>query len=270
MILGEIYISPLSSLTFDKIIHPFDGCVSYCQKFVNGDTDMKLRFTSNVNLEFYYQVSPVVKTNLGYFSFGQIQSSQNVDGLWVYSTSIGLPDEASYAPLGIYQFDLQVKIGTQQITFLRTYFELISQQEADDRTILLEATNVIDDYFVSFSEDEICKWRIEGGLLQSEFTSQLIQNSFRDQRIRSHQLSQKPYTTKILTIGDTLGVPIWAGEKLNHFLSLTDVFISYKGEDRVRIVRVDSEVPALTQISDYYPLYVFKCRVEEQIEPNIL
>ena len=258
MTLGEIYISPFSGLTFDKIIYPFEELVCYKQKFALSDSDMFLRFTS----DWAYNFRLLLLNKYG--SILHVSNSENlgiIDMLHSYRIPISIDSDC-----GIYRLELQVQYGADWITFLSTCVEFISDEEAINTTILFEATNKMDDWFIPFVEGDIAKWRITGGFPKNGFESAIIQNSFRDQRIRSHQLSQKPYTLKTLVLGDCFGVPIWAGEKLNHFLSLSDVRITYREEKKARIVRSEGEAPAMTEIADYYPLYIFKCKIEEQIE----
>ncbi|MCL1933048.1 MAG: hypothetical protein FWF53_04445 [Candidatus Azobacteroides sp.] len=258
MVLGEIYISPFSSLTFDKITHPFEECVGYIQKFALSDSGMFLRFTSDSAHDFRLRLSDE------YGSILSVSDSENlgtIDRLHSYRIPVPIAPDC-----GIYGLELQVRYGADRITFLKTCVEFISDEEAMNTTILFEATNKFDDWFIPFGEGDVAEWRITGGLPKNGFESAVIQNSFRDQRIRSHQLSQKPYTLKTLVLGDCFGVPIWAGEKLNFFLSLSDVRITYREEKKARIVRSEGEAPAMTGIADYYPLYIFKCRIEEQIE----
>lgn len=280
MILGEIYISPLSSLTFDKIHHPFEKCTKYIQKFTLRDSYMYLRFTSNIDMGFRlviypssFQQMPGNPYDIPYIMNAQ-KDNEPIDDLWSYRILLNLvwngsgnPPQYTIDKLGLYRVELQVKYGEDWYAFLCTCIEFISEEEAAEKTVLMEAKNRVDDWFVKFTQGDVVKWRINGGMLKQNFESRILQNSFRDQRTRQHQLSQRPYTTKLLTIGGTDGVPVWAGEKLNHFLSLTDISMTYKEETKARIVRSDGDIPASTQIADYYPLYVFKCRVEEQIDP---
>ena len=258
MILGEIYISPFSSLTFDTAPPTFMEDVKYLQKFAVNESGMKLRFTSNRNLDFRILVH-----NSKYELISD--TTEVFTHIDLYSYLINIP---ILTEVGVYKIELQILFEGVWFSFLTTCVECISEDEAEDTTILFEAWDKKDNWCIKFySENQRAKWRISGGLLIHEFESLASQNTFRDQRIRLHQLSQKPYLQKVITLGDTLGVPVWACEKLNFFLSLSNVYIRSRNEmSKTRIVRVEGETPSMILIDRYYPLFVIKCKIEEQIE----
>lgn len=61
------------------------------------------------------------------------------------------------------------------------------------------------------------------------------------------------YTQKTMTIGNSLGCPVWFAEKLNLLLCSTYFYI-----DGIRYVRVDSSVPEMNILVEGIRSYVFK------------
>jgi len=101
-------------------------------------------------------------------------------------------------------------------------------------------------------------FRAEGGFKLEEYGFNVENEQFRNEAQELTNLYSIPYTKKTLTVGDNLGVPVWAGRLLNAAFSLSTVMV-----DDVKYTRSESAAPTLKKIRDDYPLFSFTIDLEE-------
>lgn len=95
-------------------------------------------------------------------------------------------------------------------------------------------------------------FRVPGGFKDSGWQFGVENEQFTTQRQDLVELYAYDYVSKQLTIGGTLGVPVWYGEMLNRLLTCSYVYVN--GE---RYVRSDSEVPSINILVDGLDSFVF-------------
>ena len=137
---------------------------------------------------------------------------------------------------------------------------IVSSNERDfDYSVKISYSHNRGDVFLNtlFADGQEFMLRVEGGF-KSEFHTQNIENEqFRNEMQEITNLYSIPYEKKTLTIGDSLGVPVWVGRLLNSAFSLSTVKI-----DDVEYVRSESSVPTLGKIKDDYPLFNYTIDLE--------
>lgn len=95
-------------------------------------------------------------------------------------------------------------------------------------------------------------FRVPGGFKDSGWQFGVENEQFATQRQDLVELYAYDYVAKQLTIGGTLGVPVWYGEMLNRLLTCSYVYVN--GE---RYVRSDSETPSMNILVDGLDSFVF-------------
>jgi hypothetical protein len=236
--------SKFSSLSFrDDWQAFFDTESCYIQKFATGE-QIRIQFTSEASTftAKYFNENETSTT----IPVNQIFT---LDGKFIYETAFSIQTP------GIYRFEL-----TSGLTDPIGAYFLIRKPEDLKHTILASYTHRKNDFDTIFI-NKTFNFRIEGGIYPGE-TKQAIENEiFRDQRFSPVQLSAIPYEVRALVIGSTEGVPQWAGNKINHILSLSNVTI-----DGIETVRNESSVPELISLGEKNPLYVHKVSIEQPDE----
>lgn len=127
-------------------------------------------------------------------------------------------------------------------------------------SVLFTYTNYRDDFDTVF--DTEIDYRVEAVWLPADAAFLVNAENFRDQNGIAHQLSARPYETRILTIGggiNAFGVPNWVARKVNNIFSCSSVYID--GEE---YVRSDGATPERIDIATDYPLFMYKITVEPQ------
>ncbi|MBB4036546.1 hypothetical protein GGR21_002452 [Dysgonomonas hofstadii] len=183
--------------------------------------------------------------------------------------SIPLTEFAPFDNYRSYYFEItDLDTGTYKVDIINTYQEVISssvfcvmEKECLYDTILLKYTNREDKFDTQFLDGDggnyFFEFRIRGGFLFKEMTFNVSNNTFRDQGYSLTQLDAYPYESRILTIGDNSGVPIWIARKLNLMFSLS--YITING---LEYVRADGTEVEVNELAGYYPGYIFKLEVE--------
>lgn len=127
-------------------------------------------------------------------------------------------------------------------------------------TVLFEVSNDEDEYNTIFADGRVFHFRTEGVWMPGDVSFQSDSQEFRDQNGAFHQLSSRPYETRVLTIGggiSTVGVPNWVGRKVNQFLACSSLTV-----DGVGYVRAEGTTVERTDISDYWPQFLYKVTLE--------
>lgn len=126
-------------------------------------------------------------------------------------------------------------------------------------SVLLRVTNDTDVLGTIFNGQSF-SYRVEGVWMPGDVSFQSDSQEFRDQNGAFHQLSSQPYETRVLTIGggiSTVGVPNWVGRKVNQFLACSSLTV-----DGVGYVRAEGTTVERTDISDYWPQFLYKVTLE--------
>ena len=134
-------------------------------------------------------------------------------------------------------------------------------EELED-TILINYTHRKNEYDTRFVNDDGTykrfNFRIDGGIHPADKAQAIDNEIFRDQRFAPFQTAAEGYEISTLTIGTKRGVPQWVGNRINHIFKCSDVLV-----DDIETVRNEGSIPELAQVGAYYPLYVFKLKVEQ-------
>jgi hypothetical protein len=256
--------SKFSSLVFlekEQWKAPFDGDVCHVQKFAT-DEEIRLQFVSDTRLlkagytDAQGHDTPVAVRVL-YAAEGRYLSeilfSVSTPGEYEFH----LTGEQFYDPEPFAAGDPAVLCGNVYIT----RFAVMPCCELCD-TVLLSYThrrNAYDAQFVDANgANKYFNFRIEGGIYPGNKVQALDNEVFRDQRFTPHQTAAEAYEVATLIIGTPKGVPQWAGNRVNNVFKLSDVYV-----DGVKTSRNEGSVPEITQLKPYYPLYVFKLKIEQ-------
>lgn len=241
----SIVISQFSSLRFtkDKVL-PFYDKAQYVQRFAIGE-DMRIQFTADSDDPFTakYTNQAGIDTNVPVKNIYQ-------DGeLKILEVFFNIPQS------GIYTFS----ILNGYITVVSAPVCIQAIEDLED-TFLLEYTHRKNDYNTIF-EDKTFRVRFEGGIRPEDISQALDNNMFRDQRGNPLQTAAIGHQVKILTIGNTNGLPQWVADKVNNIFNCSNVTL-----DGISIVRNESSVPELVKLNDYYPMFVHRLNVEQTDE----
>lgn len=96
-------------------------------------------------------------------------------------------------------------------------------------------------------------FRIPGGFKDDDWSFGVDNEQYSTSENDTIDIYSYEYTHKTLTIGNSLGCPVWFGEKLNLLLCSTYFYVDGK-----RYVRVDSSVPEMNILIEGLRSYVFK------------
>jgi hypothetical protein len=241
---------------------PHDRDVCYIQKFATGE-EIRIQFTS-----------PVTGFRAGYMDRNGNDTAVDVDLLYTDAGrhlfecvfSVDVKGEYTFYVTGSSFFDPSTFAGSGYTEVCgNVYAARFSVKPPDELhdTVLISYTHRRNEYDTEFTQRAF-NFRVEGGIYPGDKTQALDNEVFRDQRFTAHQIAAETYEVSVLTIGTNRGVPQWVGNKINSIFKLSDVFV-----DGVKTVRNESSVPELIQMGTYYPLYVFKLKVEQSDEETV-
>ena len=135
-------------------------------------------------------------------------------------------------------------------------------------TILINYTHRKNEYDARFVNGDGSarrfNFRIDGGIYPGDKAQALDNEIFRDQRFSPFQTAAEAYEVLTLTIGTARGIPQWVGNRLNHIFKCSDILI-----DGVATTRNEASTVELIQLGSYYPLYVFKLKIEQSDEEGV-
>jgi hypothetical protein len=236
--------SKFSSLSFrDDWQAFFDTESCYIQKFAVGE-QIRIQFTSEASA-----------FTAKYFNENETPTAVPVNQIFTLDGKFIYEAVFSIQTPGIYRFELTSGPADP----IGAYFS-IKKPEDLKHTILVSYTHRKNEFDAIFI-NKTFNFRIEGGIYPGEIKQAIENEIFRDQRFSPVQLSAIPYEVRTLVIGSTEGVPQWAGNKINHILSLSNVTI-----DGIETVRNESSVPELISLGEKNPLYVHKVSIEQPDE----
>jgi hypothetical protein len=250
-----IKISKFSSIAFQAQQYSyFDEPACYIQKFSRWDSlRIQFSFTDRTSLPVIRQFVLVFKLN------GEVKYSVQSE-IAYQSDNEDVTSIISEFKLNLSRLDenlYDVEIQNESTIIRQTKIQILLPRELAD-TVLIECTNYINDFDTIFTGRSF-SFRVEGGIYQGEIEQNIKNETFRDQRYKSYQLSAIPYQTKTLTIGTCDGVPQWVGNKINWIFSVSNVYVN-----SIATTRSEDSVPELNELGQYYPLYVFKLNVEQE------
>jgi hypothetical protein len=233
--------SKFSSLSFRKDWQtPFDTESCYVQKFAAGE-EIRIQFTSSdTGWEAKYINENEVETPV------TVTTLRNIEGVALYETvfTVNTP--------GLYRFELTSGLADPA----EAYF-CIKPIEELEGTVLISCTHRKNDFDTVFDGRRF-NFRVEGGIYPGEKTQHVENETFRDQRFTAHQTSAAAYEVSVLTTGSPIGIPQWAGNKVNWIFCLSDVEI-----DGIKSVRNESSTAELISTGALNPLYVHKISIEQ-------
>ena len=96
-------------------------------------------------------------------------------------------------------------------------------------------------------------FRIPGGFKDDDWTFGVDNEQYATADNDVIDIYSTEYTQKTMTIGNSLGCPVWFAEKLNLLLCSTYFYV-----DGIRYARVDSSVPEMNILVEGIRSYVFK------------
>ena len=240
-----IRVSNLCSLNFTRNASALEGESGYIQRFFISDDVLIQLFSDSPNT-----IKGIL--NGAEYPFTVTQIGDGLDAVYFHELHLSSDKWAA----GCYT--LIIKSG--DIIFGESDPFIVSSNEQDfEFSVKITYTHNEGDVFLKtlFSNNQEFSIRLEGGF-KSEFTTQNLENEqFRNEMQEITNLYSIPYERKTLTIGDSLGVPIWVGKLLNAAFSLSTVRV-----DGVEYVRSDSSVPSLNKIKDNYPLFNYTIGLE--------
>lgn len=128
-------------------------------------------------------------------------------------------------------------------------FRVDSSDELLERTILFRYSNrdnnSFDNIFWIDDEQQFFYFRIEGGFKPEGYMPQVSNEQYRNQRQEIIELYSMPYDQWTLTLGDSVGFPVWYIRLVNDILCLSHVEIGGK-----LYVRSDASLPDKTQMME--------------------
>ncbi len=101
------------------------------------------------------------------------------------------------------------------------------------------------------------EFRVEAGFKPSGTSFKVDVEQFRNQYQDIKELYSVPYETNTLTIGNSMGVPIWIGKLFNNLLSVKYVFINDS-----RYKRSESSVPEISPVMEGEQMFFFTVTLE--------
>lgn len=252
-----IVVSKFSSLYLGRKVSwkaPFDQDVCYYQKFAIGE-EIRIQFVG-----FTDGFTAKYTNDKGITKDVEVETlyvdKSDYDGRIIYELAFSIDTEGAY--------QLQITNGTDEVTAI---FYILPTEELED-TILISYTHRRNEYGTIFKQDDklpkVFNFRIEGGFYPGDKVQVVENSTFRDQRFNLHQTAADSYEISTLTLGTKKGVPQWVGSKVNSIFNLSDVMI-----DGIETTRNEASIPEILPVSDYYPLYVFKLKVEQPNEDRV-
>lgn len=238
----DLLISRFSSLNFQDWKHSFETDECYMQKFASSDV-ITVQFLSDA-----YSLPQFILANKDTGNSQSITATELASGVYQFSLT--------NLEQGIYELKCYNKLG--EIIVYSSF--VVLPDECLENTSLITYTHYRNQYDVKFNlndEQIYFDFRVEGGFLYGENRFNVDAESFRSEDSVLTNLSALPYKTKTFTAGRADGVPIWVGEKLNLIFSCTETYVNNK-----KYVRSEESVPEISEIKQYYPLYVFKIDLE--------
>lgn len=184
-------------------------------------------------------------------------------------TEMTLPDVSSYNlenDLKLYLYRLKLDTGYYSVSFdgknsmpfmvtdddlLLQDTVLIQYSPADNKTRSDVAATVGDSrLFFSF--------RVPGGFKDNGWSFSIDNEQFVCPDGDIIELYGRESIQKVLTIGNSSGVPIWFGQMINRILTCKYVFI-----DGSRFVRYESSVPEKEQVLESHNSFIFSQKVQQ-------
>lgn len=232
----------------------FDQDVCYKQKFAIGE-EIRIQFVGFTDgFAAKYTNEKGIETDVEVATLYIDES--NYDGRILYELVFSIDAEGTY--------QLLLTNGVDEVS---TIFCILPIEKLDN-TIAISYTHRRNEYDTIFINDDNTKkvfnFRVEGGFYPGDKIQAVDNETFRDQRFELYQTAAESYEISALTIGTKKGVPQWVGNKINSIFNLSDILV-----DGIETTRSESSVPELIQQSSYYPLYVFKLKVEQPDEDRI-
>lgn len=233
--------SHYSSLSFPKEWQTyFDTGSCYLQKFATGE-EIRIQYTSDIDA---FEAKLISET--GAESIIPVSHIYYSEPLYQLEVTFDIAQAGRY--------ELLILSGSTVVA--GTKFLVLEKSDLFD-TVLLSYTHRKNEYDTIF-DGRVFNFRVEGGINPGESTQAVSNEIFRDQRFDPHQTESVAYEIRTLTIGNTLGVPQWIGNKVNHIFDLSDVTV-----DRVPTTRNEGSVPEQTSLGEYNPLKVHKIKIEQ-------
>ncbi len=236
------FVSPFTPLFFSPSKDNTGTVSRYCQIFSESDRIMLqviARYESRVIQGIIIDVSTNVMKNIDWKLWSINSSTQ----LYYYIIT-GLDE-------GFYQVDIN---GVRSNTF-----QVVKQDDSElDDTVLIQYSmkdntdrqNAI--FWVS-NIQHFFDFRVHGGFKDEDWSFQVNNEQFVDADYNISEIFSLERTSKILTMGNSKGCPIWFAELLNRILSCNYVYI-----DGDRYVRYESSTPEINVLMEGYRSYVFK------------
>ena len=240
----KIIVSDFSSLSFSQTWRQdFQQPECYVQPFAQSDI-IRIQVSSDSTLD--YVLTDLQTNEKTYLTPTILDTTSSTQDLVIPKLEIGL-----------YQLEIQ----TLGYTFSSAQFKIIDKAGLRN-TVVFRYSNNINKFNAGFLSEETelyFDYRVEGGLINKDVKLGVDDNDFRDQEYSLHMLDAFPYSTYTLTIGESDGVPIWVGEKVNLIMSLSETLIN-----GVEWTRSSGSAPEVEEVKDYYPLFVFKIDLEKE------
>ncbi|NDV46263.1 hypothetical protein D0T49_04310 [Paludibacter sp. 221] len=240
-----VFISDYSSLLTREYQTPNEEDVLYIQNFA--DTDLiRMQIKTDISISLFVKD---LSTNI---------DSEITPVVFPLDQQYNINDYSFTKPIGCYELKIANSGG---VVLFSKWFNVVGD-ECLKNTVKIRyshSRNEHDTVFINPQTKENLYFdiRFKGGFLYRENEYKTEDESFRDQNYAAHLMSSFSYFSKTLTIGDSNGVPDWAGWKLASIFSRTDVrvdSVSVKKSEGAEIEKID--------IGEYYPMRIFKIPIE--------
>lgn len=232
---------------------PFDQDVCYVQKYAIGE-EIRIQFicyTSKLTAKYINDNGEEVPLDME-----TLQLESGINGKRLNEIVFSIDTEGAYK-----------LVITNGVDEAYSQFCILPVEELEN-TVLISYTHRRNEYDTIFINPDGTQknfnFRIEGGLYPGDKVQAVENEIFRDQRFEPYQTAAESYEISTLTIGTKKGVPGWVGNKINNIFKLSNILV-----DGIDTTRNESSIPELISQSSYYPLYVFKLKVEQPDEERI-